>query len=96
MKASTIICLVGGGQEINTGEAGISVWIKSLNEMFTHWKVYISPQLTEAEYAEGMVNELLKDNKNVTYSDSLHLGVRLVSGKMRPVCRNTIMVHTSI
>lgn len=76
---ATIICLVGGGQEINTGEAGISEWIKSLNEMFTHWKVYISPQLTEPEYAEGKVNELLKDNANVTYSESLQLGVSLRS-----------------
>ena len=76
---ATIICLVGGGQEINTGEAGITEWIKSLNEKFTHWKVYISPQLTEPEYAEGMVNELLKDNKNVTYSEDLHLGVSLRS-----------------
>lgn len=76
---ATIICLVGGGQEINTGEAGISEWIKSLNETFTHWKVYISPQLTEPEYAEGKVNELLKYNNNVTYADSLHLGVSLRS-----------------
>ena len=76
---ATIICLVGGGQEINTGEAGISEWIKSLNETFTHWKVYISPQLTEPEYAEGKVNELLADNKNVTYSNELHLGVSLRS-----------------
>ncbi len=76
---ATIICLVGGGQEINTGEAGISEWIRSLNELFPHWKVYISPQLTEPEYAEGKVNELLKDNTNVTYSDSLHLGVSLRS-----------------
>lgn len=76
---ATIVCLVGGGQEINTGEAGISEWIKSLNETFTHWKVYISPQLTEPEYAEGMVNELLQDNKNVTFADSLHLGVSLRS-----------------
>ena len=76
---ATIICLVGGGQEIHTGEAGISEWIKSLNEVFTHWKVYISPQLVEPEYAEGKVNELLKDNKNVTYSDKLHLGVSLRS-----------------
>jgi DUF2075 family protein len=87
---ATIICLVGGGQEINTGEAGISEWIKSLNEMFTHWKVYISPQLTEAEYAEGMVNELLKDNKNVTYSDSLHLGVSLRSFRAEKL---SSMVH---
>lgn len=76
---ATIVCLVGGGQEINTGEAGISEWIKALNEMFPHWKIYISPKLTEPEYAEGKVNELLKDNQNVTYSDCLHLGVTLRS-----------------
>lgn len=76
---ATIVCLVGGGQEINTGEAGISEWIKALNEKFPHWNVYISPKLTEPEYAEGRVNELLKDNRNVTYSESLHLGVSLRS-----------------
>lgn len=76
---ATIVCLVGGGQEINTGEAGISEWIKALNEQFTNWDVYISPKLTESEYAEGRVNELLKDNKNVIYSEDLHLGVSLRS-----------------
>lgn len=76
---ATIVCLVGGGQEIHTGEAGIHEWIKALNEMYTHWKVYISPKLTEPEYAEGKVNELLKDNTNVIYSDNLHLGVSLRS-----------------
>jgi DUF2075 family protein len=76
---ATIVCLVGGGQEINTGEAGISEWINALNEKFSHWKVYISPKLIEAEYAEGKVNELLEKNKNVTYSESLHLGVSLRS-----------------
>ena len=76
---ATIICLVGGGQEINTGEAGISEWIKALNEKFPHWDVYISPKLTEAEYAEGKVNELLKDNQHVTYSEDLHLSVSLRS-----------------
>ena len=76
---ATIICLVGGGQEIHTGEAGISEWIKAVNENFPHWNVYISPKLTESEYAEGKVNELLKDNKKVTYSESLHLGVSLRS-----------------
>ena len=76
---ATIVCLVGGGQEINTGEAGITEWIKALNEQFTNWDVYISPKLTEAEYAEGRVNELLKDNKRVVYSDDLHLSVSLRS-----------------
>ena len=76
---ATIVCLVGGGQEINTGEAGITEWISSLNNMFPHWKVYISPKLTEPEYAEGKVNELLKDNLNVTFNEKLHLGVSLRS-----------------
>ncbi|MDD6847420.1 MAG: DUF2075 domain-containing protein [Oscillospiraceae bacterium] len=76
---ATIVCLVGGGQEINTGEAGISEWIKALNEQFPHWKVYISPKLTDTEYAEGRVNELLKGNSNVTYSEDLHLSVSLRS-----------------
>lgn len=76
---ATIVCLVGGGQEINTGEAGILEWIKALNEQFPHWNVYISPKLTDAEYAEGRVNELLKDNLNVTYSEDLHLSVSLRS-----------------
>lgn len=76
---ATIVCLVGGGQEINTGEAGISEWIAALNEKFPHWHVYISPKLTDAEYAEGKVNELLKDKKNVTYDESLHLAVSLRS-----------------
>lgn len=76
---ATIVCLVGGGQEINTGEAGISEWINALNERFPYWKIYISPKLTEPEYAEGKVNELLAKNNNVTYSDSLHLGVSLRS-----------------
>lgn len=76
---ATIVCLVGGGQEINTGEAGITEWISSLNKMFPYWKVYISPKLTEPEYAEGKVNELLKNNPNVTFNEKLHLGVSLRS-----------------
>ena len=76
---ATIICLVGGGQEINTGEAGISEWISALNDKFPYWKVYISSKLTEPEYAEGKVNELLAGNHNVTFTDNLHLGVSLRS-----------------
>ena len=76
---ATIVCLIGGGQEINTGEAGISEWIIALNERFPHWNVYISDKLTEPEYAEGKVNELFAQNRNVEFSDKLHLGVSLRS-----------------
>ena len=76
---ATIVCLIGGGQEINTGEAGISEWIAALNDRFPHWHVYISDKLTEPEYAEGKVNELLEHNPNVVFSEKLHLGVSLRS-----------------
>lgn len=76
---ATIICLVGGGQEINTGEAGIAEWIEALNNKFKKWKVYISDKLTEPEYAEGQVTEKLKGNPNVNFSNKLHLAVSLRS-----------------
>ena len=76
---AVIICLVGGGQEINTGEAGISAWIEALNNRFQHWQIFISNKLTEPEYAEGKVNELLQENSKVTFSDHLHLAVSLRS-----------------
>lgn len=76
---ATIVCLVGGGQEINNGEAGISEWIDAMNHHFPHWKIYISDKLTEPEYAEGRVNALLEGNNNVTFSNKLHLSVSLRS-----------------
>lgn len=76
---AVIICLVGGGQEINTGEAGIAEWINALNNRFRHWNIYISSKLTDSEYAEGRVNDLLKVNDKVCYSDELHLAVSLRS-----------------
>ncbi|MBR4175882.1 MAG: DUF2075 domain-containing protein [Bacteroidales bacterium] len=76
---AVIVCLVGGGQEINTGEAGITEWIKALNNQFRHWNIFISDKLTDAEYAEGRVNELLVENSKVTFSDDLHLAVSLRS-----------------
>ena len=82
---AVIICLVGGGQEINTGEAGISEWIRSLNEKFNNWKIYISNQLTEKEYAEGKVKQLLSNNKNVIENPALHLAVSMRSFRSEKV-----------
>ena len=53
---AVIVCLVGGGQEINTGEAGISEWLAALNRSFPHWRVYISSRLTDSEYAAGLLS----------------------------------------
>ncbi len=76
---AVIVCLVGGGQEINTGEAGIGEWIRAMNETFPDWKVYISKHLTDKEYAEGNVAELVGNNKNVQQVEQLHLAVSMRS-----------------
>ena len=76
---AVIVCLVGGGQEINTGEAGISEWINALNGKFRDWKIYMSPNLTDREYDEGKVAERLKGNPNVCFDNSLHLAVSMRS-----------------
>lgn len=76
---AVIVCLVGGGQEINTGEAGISEWIDSLNRSFPEWHVYISPQLSDAEYAAGEALKSLEFRKNVFLNEALHLSVSMRS-----------------
>ncbi len=76
---AVIICLVGGGQEINTGEAGIGEWIRAVNETFPDWKVYLSKHLTDKEYAEGNVAELIGSNPNAKQVDQLHLSVSMRS-----------------
>ena len=72
---ATIVCLVGGGQEINSGEGGIGLWIEALNESFPDWEVYISDKLSDKEYAEGNVAALLANNTKVHICPELHLAV---------------------
>jgi hypothetical protein len=76
---AVIVCLVGGGQEINTGEAGISEWIESINRSFPDWQVYVSNRLTDSEYAAGHALELLEKHKVVIKKEELHLAVSMRS-----------------
>jgi hypothetical protein len=76
---AVIVCLVGGGQEINTGEAGISEWIDSLNRSFADWHIYISPKLTDNEYDATQISEKLQSRQNVVPKEELHLGVSMRS-----------------
>jgi len=76
---AVIVCLVGGGQEIHTGEAGISEWIESLNRSFPEWRIYISSRLTDSEYTTGNALNLINNRKEVYYKDELHLAVSMRS-----------------
>lgn len=76
---AVVICLVGGGQEINIGEAGISEWLKAIEKHFNNWEVYISPNLSGSEYnAEKAISKLNKVTK-VHLNDDLHLSVSMRS-----------------
>jgi hypothetical protein len=76
---AVIICLVGGGQEINRGEAGIGEWIDSLMRSYPDWHVFISPQLMDSEYGAGKVLKQLESHRNVRHLPSLHLSVSMRS-----------------
>ena len=76
---AVIVCLVGGGQEINTGEAGITEWIESLTRSFPYWDIYISSRLTDSEYSAGEVLNKLGTRQNVLFKDELHLAVSMRS-----------------
>lgn len=76
---AVVVCLVGGGQEINTGEAGISEWVEALERSFPDWKIYISNRLTDNEYNAEQILNNIKHRENVEYSDSLHLSVSMRS-----------------
>lgn len=45
----TIICLIGGGQEINTGEAGLEEWVSSLKNHFLDWEVHYSSSILQSD-----------------------------------------------
>ncbi len=76
---AVIVCLVGGGQEINTGEAGITEWIESLERAFPDWHIVISSRLTDSEYNAEDVLQKVSARPNVVYKDELHLGVSMRS-----------------
>jgi hypothetical protein len=82
---ATIICLIGGGQEINTGEAGLQEWFDSLKRSFPHWDIHISSKLSDFEYNQGrpLYNE--EDLKRLYTNDDLHLSVSVRSFRSEKV-----------
>jgi hypothetical protein len=76
---AVIICLVGGGQEINKGEAGIHAWIEAVNSRFPLWDMYISSTLTDSEYGAGGALEAVRRRPRTHIDDCLHLAVSMRS-----------------
>lgn len=76
---AVVICLVGGGQEINTGEAGIGEWIESVLRAYPDWHLLISSRLLDAEYAAGEAIAMVQRHRRVEFRDELHLSVSMRS-----------------
>lgn len=77
---AVIVCLVGGGQEINTGESGISAWVDAVLYKFPKWNLYISDKLQDSEYALSKeVESGLSSSRAVHIFPELHLSVSMRS-----------------
>ncbi len=75
----TIVCLIGGGQEINTGEAGLEEWVNSFKNKFKDWNVHYSNLITESKNyirTKEQRSWLIENAKSET---ELHLSVSVRS-----------------
>ena len=75
----TVVCLIGGGQEINMGEAGLVEWFEALQKRFTNWNVFYSMQIAHKNYSWGqdLASKLAGLRSEV--KEALHLGVSVRS-----------------
>ena len=76
---AVIVCLVGGGQEIYNGEAGIIDWFRALQKKFRNWHIYLSDKITDSEYVGNSSIEELLTGCLYSLRPALHLGVSLRS-----------------
>lgn len=75
----TIICLIGGGQEINTGEAGLSEWLAALSAHFQNWHVHASNVLEDKHYTIDKKARNMLQSPNIEKHRDLHLSVSMRS-----------------
>ena len=75
----TVVCLIGGGQEINTGEAGLSEWMAAIRARFPHWQVHASAQIVQPDYDLNHDAKSFIATEQVSLHDDLHLGVSMRS-----------------
>ncbi|NLF64394.1 MAG: DUF2075 domain-containing protein [Chloroflexi bacterium] len=76
---ATVVALIGGGQEINRGEAGLSEWGRILQDKFPHWRIAISPALLTGDHstASQVLFPYGQPNLAITCDPDLHLAVSI-------------------
>lgn len=78
---AVIVGLIGGGQEINTGEAGLSEWGRVLEQRYLNWTVLVSNELLQGDHstAGDTLFPLVPPGLDVITDPALHLRVCLRS-----------------
>jgi hypothetical protein len=74
-----VICLVGGGQEINSGEAGLEEWITAIEQNYLDWSVHLSDRLTNADYFGGHRAAISLNKLHPALTPALHLATSVRS-----------------
>ncbi|EJO34321.1 DUF2075 domain-containing protein [Acinetobacter radioresistens] len=74
-----VVCLIGGGQEINTGEAGVTEWLEALKQKFSDWQIYYSEKILEdSVYLDSTEHRNWLQTTGINEQD-LHLAVSVRS-----------------
>ena len=78
-----VVCLVGNGQSINKGEAGLKEWIESILRRYRSWDVYISQAILESgELGQEQITDI---QPQLNYQEELHLEMSMRSFRSESV-----------
>lgn len=78
-----VVCLVGNGQAINKGEAGLKEWIESIDRRFKTWDVYMSENLLASGDIDDRMLTLVKSQ--LKSRENLHLKMSMRSFRSEKV-----------
>ena len=85
-----IIALIGGGQEINSGEIGLIGWHDAIRDRYPDWDIYFSDKLNQAEYAGDAFDTTDLANEVCSPEPVLHLATSMRSFRAEAL---SAMIH---
>lgn len=78
-----VVCLVGNGQAINKGEAGLKEWIESVHRSYPSWDVYMSDYLVTSN--DVSKEDLALIHRQLIAKEELHLTMSMRSFRSEKV-----------
>ena len=79
---AVLVALVGGGQEINDGEAGLEEWGRALSSKFPRWRIAASPAVLPGGAGlsgHRLFHDAMPESSSVEAAEELHLAVSIRS-----------------